>query len=108
MLIDESHAAVEVVPWPNSREFADPIVIDAANVDPIVGIKITAARPRAILRLRVLLFSFSLAHHLNLGLMYSFLISHFSFLDLCYYPKTAIPTVGVEIENYHDVSSATR
>jgi hypothetical protein len=29
-------------------------------------------------------------------------------MDLSYYLQTATPTVGVEVENYHDVSSATR
>ena len=47
------------IPWPNSTVPPVLIPIVPANVDPIVGIKITAARPSAILRLRVLLFFFT-------------------------------------------------
>jgi hypothetical protein len=53
-----SQEVVAVKPWPNSMLFAVPIVMLPARVDPIVGIKITAARPSAILRLRFLLFFF--------------------------------------------------
>ena len=53
-----SQDVVAVKPWPNSTLFAVPIVMFPARVTPIVGIKITAARPSAILRLRFLLFFF--------------------------------------------------
>ena len=54
-----SQDVVAVKPWPNSTLFAVPIVMFPARVTPIVGIKITAARPSAILRLRFLLFFFT-------------------------------------------------
>ena len=54
-----SQEIVVVDPWPNSTLLPVPIVIVPARVDPIVGIKITAARPSAILRLRFLLFFFT-------------------------------------------------
>ena len=57
MLMESSHAAVAAAPWPNSTVQL-PTEIVPASVDPIVGIKITAARPSAILRLRVLFFFF--------------------------------------------------
>jgi len=50
-------AAAVAIPCPNSMESLL-TVIEPASVEPIVGTKITAARPSAILRLRVLLFFF--------------------------------------------------
>jgi hypothetical protein len=52
-------AVVATRPWPNSTPASLLIEIAPANTDPMVGIKITVARPSAILRLRVLLFFFT-------------------------------------------------
>ena len=59
VIVKFPQAAVCEIPWPNSTAPLVLTVIDPARVEPIVGTKITAARPSAILRLRFLPFFFT-------------------------------------------------